>query len=284
MERVPGGPDDVGAHLVRGTGQRGRQAPLPEDGAALRIHDPHLDVGPAQIDAYVIHRISSYTVVSSSSPFPARAKPARPPGQRGSPPRAAGIPPRRRRAPPPFGAEHRNEGIARHFAAVIARKSQCIHCKVIALCKAPEAEIRRFRKHFRAGRARGSGRAQGHVERLVHMQLPRLPVRPDPPEVVDAVGRVGVLLDLREQDARADRVDRARADEEDVPLVHGGPVERLGDRVVRDPPAHLLRRNFPLKPKIEEGIRLAVDDIPHLGLAAPPLDAAGVAVVRVHLD
>ena len=102
MERVPGGPDDVGAHLVRGTGQRGRQAPLPEDGAALRIHDPHLDVGPAQIDAYVIHRISSYTVVSSSSPFPVRAKPGASAGtKRLSPARSGNSSPPQESAAPP---------------------------------------------------------------------------------------------------------------------------------------------------------------------------------------
>ena len=51
--------------------------------------------------------------------------------------------------------------------------------------------------------------AQGHIQRLCHMQGTGLAVRTDTAVVVDAVGHIGILLHLGNDDALADGVQRA---------------------------------------------------------------------------
>ena len=72
---------------------------------------------------------------------------------------------------------------------------------------------------FRLAGARGR-RSHGHVQCFFCMQWSGLAVRAEPAVVVNALGRVGILLDLREQDPAADSVQRTRFDKEKVTFMH----------------------------------------------------------------
>ena len=110
------------------------------------------------------------------------------------------------------------------------------------------------------------------------------PVRPRPTVVEDAVGEVGALLHLGDQDAAPDGVDRARGDEKTVSLSHLHPVKHVGQASVPDAALQLLPCELPLEPHVEESTGLVVQDEPHLRLARAVLDSGGVGVVRVDLD
>ena len=76
--------------------------------------------------------------------------------------------------------------------------------------------------------------AQGHIQRLFHMQGSGLAVGTDAAVVVNAVGHVGVLLYLGHHDALADGMQRARRDIKTIPLVHRHGVQNLRQGVVFD--------------------------------------------------
>ena len=126
--------------------------------------------------------------------------------------------------------------------------------------------------------------AQGDVQRLFHMQGAGLAVRADAAIVVDAVGHVGVLLHLGDDDALADGVQRARRDEEAVALVYGRGVQNFRQGVVFDALLKFLFGDLMVKAVVEERPRLAVQHIPHLGFAVLVLIFQGVLVGGVYLN
>ena len=121
------------------------------------------------------------------------------------------------------------------------------------------------------------------VDGLLDVELTRLAVLAEAAVVVDAVRRVGILLNLADDDALADGVQRARGDEKDIPLVNGYLVADLEQRVIGDALLEFLLRDAVLEAIDQRGARLAVDDVPHLRLAVLPLDAHRVIVVRMDL-
>ena len=77
----------------------------------------------------------------------------------------------------------------------------------------------------------GPGVEVGRFQGLGRMELPRLAVGPDAAPVVDAEGGVGHLLDLRQHDPGADRVDRPGRDHHAVPRAGLEPMEQRLDAV-----------------------------------------------------
>ena len=101
--------------------------------------------------------------------------------------------------------------------------------------------------------------------------------------VVDAVGGVGVLLDLADEDARADGVDGARGNEEHVPPLHGHAVEDVGEAALLDGGLVGLAGGILLEAVVESRALLAVQNVPHFGLAVLPLMLQGILVGGVYL-
>ena len=124
----------------------------------------------------------------------------------------------------------------------------------------------------------------GNVLCLFNVQLPRLAVLADPAVIVYAVGGIGVLLYLGDQYALADSVQRACLDKEHISLVNGNIVCDLEQRIVRYPFGELLFAYLVLEAVQQLCALVAVNDIPHLGLAVLALDPLCVLVVRVYLD
>ena len=66
--------------------------------------------------------------------------------------------------------------------------------------------------------------AAGHRQSLLDVQVALLAVLADATVIVHAIGYIGVLLDLGDQDPLADRVKGAGLDEQDVALFDGNSV------------------------------------------------------------
>ena len=126
--------------------------------------------------------------------------------------------------------------------------------------------------------------ALGHRQRLGYVQSTGLAVRAHAAVVVDPVGHVGILLDLGDHDALADGMQGAGGDEEHIALVHRGRVQHLGEGVVLDAALELLFADLMVKPIVQEGAGLAVQHVPHLGLAVLALVLQGILVAGMHLD
>ena len=126
--------------------------------------------------------------------------------------------------------------------------------------------------------------AQGHVQRLFRVQCAGLAVRTHAPVVVHAVGHVGVLLHLGNDDALADGVQRAGRDKEAVPLMHRHSIQHLGQGVIFDTLRKLLFGNFVVEAVVQARPRLAVQHIPHLGFAVLMFIFQCVVVGRMHLN
>ena len=116
------------------------------------------------------------------------------------------------------------------------------------------------------------------------MQLTQLAVRSHAAVVVDAVGDIGVLLDLGHHDALADGVQCAGRDEEAVALVHGHGIQHLGEGVVPDAAGKLFLADRVGEAVVKGGTRLGFQHVPHLGLAVLVLVLQCVFVGGVHLN
>ena len=129
------------------------------------------------------------------------------------------------------------------------------------------------------------GRAQfGDSQCLLDVQGAGLAVRPHSAIVVDPVGDVGILLHLRNDDALADGVQGSCRDEEHIALFHRHRIEYFGQRVFPDALGKFLFGNFMGKAVVQEGTRLGVQHIPHLGLAVLALVLQRVGVGGMHLN
>src|SRR5260221_12000861 len=85
--------------------------------------------------------------------------------------------------------------------------------------------------------------------------------------VVEPIGDVGVLLELQERNAAADRVDRTRRHHEEVSGANRPPVHQLLDRAIERSGAELGRRNGVLQSETEGRAGFRVEDVPALALA-----------------
>ena len=91
-----------------------------------------------------------------------------------------------------------------------------------------------------AFRTRGNGRACGHIQCPVDVEITRFAIHADTPIVIDTVRRIRVLLNLTDQNPLADRVQRTRRDEEHIPLLDRHATHHIEQTVILNPPPKLL--------------------------------------------
>ncbi len=128
------------------------------------------------------------------------------------------------------------------------------------------------------------GREVDRIDRQRRMQLARSARGIDSVPVVYAVGNIRCLLYLYYLDACTQCVDDARRDEEYVAGAYFDAVEQLGQRRLGYGFDILLARDFGiLEADVQCRTGLAVDNIPHLGLARRVVPLGGQSVVGVHL-
>lgn len=99
------------------------------------------------------------------------------------------------------------------------------------------------------------------------MELARLAIKAQAAVVIYSVGRVRVLLNLGEQNALAYRVERAGFYKEEISLFDRDFLDIVGQRAVGYRLPELLAGYVLFKAEQKIGTRLAVEDIPRLGLS-----------------
>ncbi len=114
-----------------------------------------------------------------------------------------------------------------------ACKREAVYCEEAALSEVP-AHIRKTAHRF----------PLRHVKCLADVQLTGFPVLSEPPVVIDTVGDIRVLLNLRDQDSLPDRMQRAGLNEEDVAFLYRRGVKHLLQCVVMDTALELLTADF----------------------------------------
>jgi hypothetical protein len=121
-------------------------------------------------------------------------------------------------------------------------------------------------------------------QRLVDVE--RAPRRLRSVPVEDAVGDVGRLLHLVEEQPRPERVDRPGGDEERIARPHRQPLRQVEDRALPDGRRQRVRRGAGAQAADQLRARRGLQDVPGLGLAelARPLQPRGLLVARVDLQ
>ena len=84
--------------------------------------------------------------------------------------------------------------------------------------------------------------------------------------IENAVGGVGVLLDLVDEETGADGVEAAGLDEDGLAFLRGDGVDLVGDRALGDGLFKGLSGHSFFQADVKFRPRLAVGDVPHLGL------------------
>ena len=115
------------------------------------------------------------------------------------------------------------------------------------------------------------------------MQVARLSIGADAPIVVDAIRRVGALLNLTDEQPLADGMERTGRNEERIPLLHRYMTYDLKECVVRYAPAKFIFCDRMRKTVENLRPRGGIDDVPELRLAVLPFHAQGIVIARMHL-
>ena len=178
-----------------------------------------------------------------------------------------------------FAVQDQNaqEGFSRnsslHAVCESSVQVQFVDCKVVAV------------RHMRVLAAALYDRnAAGHSQCLLDVQVSLLAVLADAAVIVHAIGYIGVLLDLGDQDSLADRVKGAGLDEQDVALFHGDSVEHLKQCVLLDPLSEFFPCDLLFEAVIQERAFLGVENVPHLCFAILAFVLKRESVARVDLD
>ena len=116
------------------------------------------------------------------------------------------------------------------------------------------------------------------------MELAGLAVHAGTVVVEDAVGDIGGLLDLGEEDTTTDGMDTTGRQVEHITGLDLMVGEHLGDGTVFYAFLVFIGGDGLLEAGIEVGAGVGLDDVPHLGLAHLAMDTLGHLVVRVDLD
>ena len=77
-------------------------------------------------------------------------------------------------------------------------------------------------------------------ERLLDVKVSLLSVLADAAVVVHAIGDIGILLNLGNEDSLTDRVQRAGLNKERIALLDRNCVQNLKERIILDPLRELL--------------------------------------------
>lgn len=137
------------------------------------------------------------------------------------------------------------------------------------------------------GRRQYETRRRRHVqdvERAIDLEFPRLAVAVRTSIIVETVGRVGVLLDFRQRDARAHRVQRAGLNQVDVAGTGGYAIADFEERTVLDALAEFHLCHAAVDAVNQRRPRLRLYHVPELGLAPLVFFPERVLVIGVNLD
>jgi hypothetical protein len=105
------------------------------------------------------------------------------------------------------------------------------------------------------------------------------------PAVIEQPERgVAALLDFRQHDTGAERVDGAGRDEDDIACGDWTPLHQVDDRAGGDRRPQFLRRYPALQTNADLRVRFRRKDVPGFALAVWHSDRAGEGVVRMDLD
>src|SRR5437764_4544425 len=85
--------------------------------------------------------------------------------------------------------------------------------------------------------------------------------------IVEAIRYVRILLELEQRDSGADRVDRARRNEDEIAGCDGTPLHQLLDRAVERGCTQMIFANGSLHTQPERRIGLGIEDVPAFALA-----------------
>ena len=96
--------------------------------------------------------------------------------------------------------------------------------------------------------------------------------------------RVAALLDFRNDEPRANRVDRPGGHEDDVARRHGPPHDKIRDRAVVDRLTQLLRSHALLQAERDLGFGSSTQDVPGFGFAVRQAHRMRKRIVRMNLD
>ena len=102
------------------------------------------------------------------------------------------------------------------------------------------------------------------------MQLARFAVQSKPVPVENAVGRVRVLLDLKNHNAGADGMNAAARKEHHIPRLHRHAMKAICHRAVLDLALELRSRRAAAQTGVKLCARLSIGDVPQFGFRFPP--------------
>src|SRR5262245_25920461 len=103
-------------------------------------------------------------------------------------------------------------------------------------------------------------------QRLLDMQLARLAIEPDSVPIKDPIGRVGILLDFKDEQPGANGVKASARQKNGVAGFDGNTMNTLGDRSSPDASFKYRASDTRLQPDKQFGTRRRIRDVPHLCL------------------
>ena len=124
----------------------------------------------------------------------------------------------------------------------------------------------------------------GNGKCLLNMKLSLFSVISDSSVIINTVGHIGILLDLRKQDALANRMNSSGFYKEGISLFNRNAVQNLCQGIVIDSPPELFSADLLLESIVEKSSGLRIHDIPHFCLPVLSLIFQGKAIIRMDLD
>ena len=119
---------------------------------------------------------------------------------------------------------------------------------------------------------------------FLNVQVALLSILSHSSVIVYPVGHIGILLDLRNQDIRADGVDCTGLNKEYVSFLHRNFIEHVQHRVILDPFREFFLTDLLFKPIIEGGVFSCIYHVPHLCLSILPFIFESIPVIRMYLN
>ena len=102
--------------------------------------------------------------------------------------------------------------------------------------------------------------------------------------IIDTVSHIGILLNLCNQDAGSDGMDRTGLNEEDVSLLYRHCIKHLQKCIFLNSSGKFFLADLRLKTIVEKRVFLGIHHVPHLGFSVLALIFQGIPVIRMDLD